>query len=208
MVAGLRQAIIDARRGADWLQSRPDMDPKRLGVAGISLGGVLAPLAAGADSRLKVVLTVVGGADVADLIWKSYTTRGIHKGLVQAGETYQSLERGMAPFEAGRWLHNFNPDNALMFNGRDDFIVRPWQAEDMAHALGGARIVWLNTGHYGPIFTIGDVEGTGGALSAVTLFPGRRPRSTRRTTCRPRPSSWASWSGARKSSARRLPGRC
>ena len=175
MVAGLRQAIIDARRGADWLQSRPDMDPKRMGVAGISLGGVLAPLAAGADARFKVVLTVVGGADVADLIWKSYTTKGIHKGLVEDGETYQSLERGMAPLEAGRWLHDFDPANALMFNGRDDFIVRPWQAKDMAQALGGARIVWLNTGHYGPIFTIGDVEATGARFLQSRFFPASPP---------------------------------
>ncbi|MBV9850968.1 MAG: prolyl oligopeptidase family serine peptidase [Armatimonadetes bacterium] len=175
MVAGLRQAVIDARRGADWLQTRPDIDPKRLGIGGISLGGVLAPLVAGADSRLTVVLTVVGGADVADLIWKSFTTRGVHKGLVQRGETYQSLERGMAPFEAGRWLHHFNPDNALLFNGRDDFIVRPWQAEDMARALDGARIVWLNTGHYGPIFTVGDVEATGARFLRSRFFPDAPP---------------------------------
>ena len=170
MVAGLREAVIDARRGADWLQSQPDIDPQRMGIAGISLGGVLAPLTAGADSRLKVVLTVVGGADVADLIWNSLTTRGIHKGLVQRGESYQSLVTGMAPFEAGRWLRHFNPENALLFNGRYDIIVRPWQAEDMAHALGGARIVWLNTGHYGGVFTESDVVAAGARFLQSRFF--------------------------------------
>lgn len=175
MVAGLRQAVIDARRGADWLQSRPDIDPKRLGIAGISLGGVLAPLTAGADSRLTVVLTVVGGADVADLIWDSFTTRGVHRGLVQRGETYQSLVTGMAPLEAGHWLRGFNPQNALLFNGRYDFIVRPWQAEDLAKALGGARIVWLNTGHYGPVFTENDVVATGAQFLRSRFFPDTPP---------------------------------
>ena len=41
MVAALRQAVLDARRGLDYLSRRPDMDPERLGAAGISLGGIL-----------------------------------------------------------------------------------------------------------------------------------------------------------------------
>ncbi len=161
MVAGLRQTVIDARRSVDYLQSRPDIDPRRLGVGGISLGGVLAPLVAGADGRPTVVLTVVAGSDVADTIWNSVFTRGIRQGLRERGYTFDDLRTQMAPFEAGRWLHDFDPQNALMFNGRDDFFIRPWAADDMARALGGAHITWLNTGHYGVAFTEQDVEAAG-----------------------------------------------
>ncbi len=164
MVAGLRQTVIDARRSVDYLESRPDIAPGRLGIGGISLGGVLAPLVAGVDGRPTVVLTVVAGSDVADIIWSSLFTRGIHTGLVERGYTFQDLQTQMAPFEAGRWLHGFDPRNALMFNGRDDFFIRPWEAQDMARALGGAHIVWLNTGHYGVALSERAVEATGAHL--------------------------------------------
>ena len=46
-VEAVRQAVLDNRRALDWLQTRPDIDPNKMGVAGISLGGILAPLIAG-----------------------------------------------------------------------------------------------------------------------------------------------------------------
>ena len=35
----LALTVWDDRRGIDYLQSRPDVDPARIGVAGLSLGG-------------------------------------------------------------------------------------------------------------------------------------------------------------------------
>ena len=63
---------LDNRRALDWLQTRPDIDPTSMGVAGISLGGILAPLIAGVDHRAKVLVTIVGGGDVSDLVYDSF----------------------------------------------------------------------------------------------------------------------------------------
>ena len=80
MVAALRQAVLDARRGLDYLSHRPDIDPQRLGIAGISLGGVLSGLTAGVDPRIRVVLTLVGGADFAKGFWDGLLTRRVPGG--------------------------------------------------------------------------------------------------------------------------------
>ena len=175
MVAGLRQTVIDARRSIDFLQSRPEINPKKIGISGISLGGILAPLTAGVDHRLSVVLTVVGGADIADTIWNSLFTRGIQRGLVQHGYTFHDLEVAMAPFEADRWLRHFNPHNALMFNGSEDIFIRPWAARDLSKAMGGAPIVWLDTGHYGVVLSIGAVEKTGAEFLRSRFFSDAPP---------------------------------
>ena len=145
----LRQAVLDARRGLDYLSRRPDIDPNRLGVSGISLGGILSGLVAGVDPRVKVVMTADGGADFARGFWNGLLTLRFRGDIRRRGYTFETFQETMAPVEASRWLHDFHPDNALMFNGRYDLIVRPEQAETLARALGGTPIVWANTGHYG-----------------------------------------------------------
>ncbi len=44
---------VPAAAAVDYLESRPDIDAERIGIAGISLGGYYAPRAAGFEHRLK-----------------------------------------------------------------------------------------------------------------------------------------------------------
>ena len=161
MVGALRQAVLDARRAFDWLEKRPDIDPTRMGVSGISLGGVLAPLIAGVDRRARTLVTIVGGVDVSDVVFDSFITSGLHPALLYHGVTFDSLKRDMAPVEPANWLHGFDPSNALLFNGRYDIFISPKQAHHLAEALGGARIVWTPTGHYGAVFAQEQIEAVG-----------------------------------------------
>ena len=151
MVGALRQAVLDARRGLDYLARRPDIDPQRLGIAGISLGGVLSGLTAGVDSRIKVVLTIVGGADFANDFWNGFFTRHYKDEIIQSGYTYETYLAAMAPIDASQWLpaRHFNPEDVLMIDGRYDLVIHPNQAKTLAKDFGGTRIVWANTGHYG-----------------------------------------------------------
>lgn len=175
MVGGLRQAVLDARRAFDYLQKRPDIDPARMGISGISLGGILAPLIAGADKRAGVLLTFVGGADVADIVWDDLQTRPIRLELDKRGYFYTKFKREMAPIDPANWLSGFNPENALLINGRYDIFVQPKQARRLARALGGARIVWSNTGHYGLGFRLDEVQKIGTAFLQSRFFPGEFP---------------------------------
>lgn len=51
-----RYFIWDARRSIDYLASRPDVDPTRLGAAGCSGGGALTTFIGALDPRLKLVI--------------------------------------------------------------------------------------------------------------------------------------------------------
>ena len=46
--------VVNVRRALDLLASRPDVDPQRLGVAGLSLGAETAAIVAGVDPRPRV----------------------------------------------------------------------------------------------------------------------------------------------------------
>jgi dienelactone hydrolase len=67
--AGFTPAAIEcwnAIRGIDYLQSRPDVDPERIGATGISGGGAATFWIAAADERIKAAAPVSG---MADLTW-------------------------------------------------------------------------------------------------------------------------------------------
>ena len=51
--------VYDLWRTADYLQSRRDVDPARLGILGFSMGGIQTWLAAGSDERYKVVVPAI-----------------------------------------------------------------------------------------------------------------------------------------------------
>ena len=48
--------ILDARRALDWLSARPEVDPARLGMTGISGGGQITFYTGAMETRLKAVL--------------------------------------------------------------------------------------------------------------------------------------------------------
>lgn len=153
MVAALRQAVLDARRGLDYLSGRQDIDANRLGVSGISLGGVLSGIVASVDPRVKVVVTLVGGADFARGFWNGLLTRKFRGDIRRRGYSFESFQQALAPIDAAHWQRPFDPADALLFNGRYDEVIFPEQARALSKVLGGAPIVWANTGHYGLKFS-------------------------------------------------------
>ena len=70
-VAGMRQAVLDIRQATAWLGSREEVDPKQLGVFGISLGGITSALAATAEPRFKNVCLILAGGDIGEVAWAS-----------------------------------------------------------------------------------------------------------------------------------------
>ncbi len=170
MKEALRQCVLDSRRSFDYLSRRPDIDPHRLGVSGISLGGVLAPLIAGVDKRAKVLLTFVGGADVGGEVWENIMFKGFRPEFRREGYNEDTVRIALADFDAARWLRGFDPHNALQFNGRYDTFVTPSKAKLLSRDLGGAPIIWSNTGHYGLHLSLARAETLGGQFLQSRFF--------------------------------------
>ena len=59
-VGAIAQAGEDIRRTIDLLASRPEINPERIGITGISLGGIIAAAAAGAEPRLHRAGLILG----------------------------------------------------------------------------------------------------------------------------------------------------
>jgi len=100
-------------RGIDYLGSRPDVDPNRLAVTGISGGGAATFWIAAADDRVKVAVPVSGMADLS-----SYVTNRVINGHCDCMFLYNTFEwpwTQIAGLIAPRPLLFVNSDNDAIF---------------------------------------------------------------------------------------------
>jgi dienelactone hydrolase len=78
---------LNGIRGIDYLIDRPDVDPKRLAVTGISGGGAATFWVAAADERVKVAVPVSGMADLP-----SYVTNRVINGHCDCMFLYNTFQ--------------------------------------------------------------------------------------------------------------------
>jgi len=64
-----RPLVVDARRALDLLAARADVDPRRIGVVGFSLGAQTAAVLAGDDPRPKAVGIIAGRGTTVAVYW-------------------------------------------------------------------------------------------------------------------------------------------
>jgi dienelactone hydrolase len=149
LLDAMAQTVTDIGRAAAWLRSRPEVDPGRIGLCGTSLGAFAAALAAGVyGGAFPRVLLVMGGGDVADVIWNGRETAKARAKLEAADWTQERLARELVPVDPLTWAARVPRGSVQMINGTRDDVVSPANARKLREALGGAAIQWYDAGHY------------------------------------------------------------
>ena len=108
--------------GIDYLVSRPDVDPERIAVTGISGGGAATFWVAAADERVKVAVPVSGMADL-----ESYVPNRVINGHCDC----------MFLVNTFRWpwtrIANLVAPRPMLFVNSDDDRIFPMDANDRIH---------------------------------------------------------------------------
>lgn len=131
LYALFRLTVIDLRRGLDYLQTRPECDPDRIGYVGYSLGGLMGAMLAGADPRVRAPALVMAGGDWRLLLGMSEVYPLPDKDEPQ---TFDSYLARMAPLDPLYWVGRISPRPVLIVHGDRDRVV-PTKA---SQALYGA----------------------------------------------------------------------
>ena len=150
-----KQAVADVRRIADILRSLPEVDDKRVGVLGVSLGAIIGSLAAGVDGRFDKVVLVLGGGSLKDIFFfGSDEVAPMRRYMRRQGIDKEKLGRLLATMEPLNYAHRIPKDRVLMLNGSRDEIIPPSCTRLLHKALGEPQIHWYNTGHYGAMLHV------------------------------------------------------
>jgi dienelactone hydrolase len=144
----MRQVVMDVRRAKAILASRPEIDPKRIGVTGISLGGIMTSLSAGVDGEFYRVAPVLAGGDLATLIFHAREMRDLRKVLESHGVDRDAAAKLLAPVEPLNFATRIDPKTCLMINAGQDEVIPKTATMDLWKAFGNPTLLWMPTGHY------------------------------------------------------------
>ena len=147
-----RRAVIDMRRGLDWLMSRDNVDPERVYITGASLGGMVSMLTYKADPRLKGGVFLVAGAGFREILvhienpdvrnFRLISNIGIAD-IDAAADTLLLVDPAALP--------DIWPRPVLMLNGTLDVIFPINEVIRAARSFDDVRLVWAKSSHFYPV---------------------------------------------------------
>lgn len=155
LLTGVPQTVVDVRRGLDYLVTRPNIDARRLGLIGVSLGAIMGTVVSGVDKRVKGTVLVSGGGDWAVIL--KYLAG--HKPKVGGrqitgtdGVDWTFVSAFLTPEDPLTFAPFIAPRAVLMVNGTKDTTIIPQAADELyqaATSVPGARVERhkLNAGH-------------------------------------------------------------
>jgi dienelactone hydrolase len=144
----MRQGVCDVRRAAAWLAGRTEVDPSQLGVTGISLGGIVASLAAANDPTINRAVLLLAGGDLGRILWEMPEAAKYRDLWLKSGRTQADFKAVTAPFDPLTYAHRLVGKRLLMMAGNVDEVIPPASAMALWDRAGRPPIRWLDCGHY------------------------------------------------------------
>ncbi len=129
--ATFRPLVVNARRAFDLLDARADVDPKRLGVVGYSLGGQTAAILAGEDRQLKAVGIVAGRGTQTTLYWiaRAHESLYFQAGTLDQVVPHAQLVALMRAAPGQPRVSWYPADHGMSLQAFDDQVA--WQAHEL-----------------------------------------------------------------------------
>jgi dienelactone hydrolase len=147
-VTAMRQGICDVRRALYWLSKRPGIDPGRLGVTGISLGGIISSIVAAADPAVRSGAFLLAGGNLSRILWGMPETARFRESWQGSGRDIADLKILTEPFDPLAYAERLKGKRLLMIAGKVDEVIPPESALELWKAAGRPPIHWYDCGHY------------------------------------------------------------
>lgn len=145
----MAQAVLDVRRTVDWIETRGEFKKGEVAVAGTSLGSLVAELAFAVDPRFVSGAFMLGGADIAGILWSSSRVVQQREALRRQGYSEDKLRKELVPVEPLAYLKKTDMRPTFIVRARMDTVIPPATSQALLDALGNPQVLMLETGHYG-----------------------------------------------------------
>lgn len=180
-----RLVVMRARQALDWLVEQPQVDPGRIGLFGVSAGGIVGASMLATDERIQAAVLVFAGGPMADVIVATSEDR------MQAHMAQVEREQGWSRAQIRQMLlanlrtdpivlaPRVRPEQVLMFLATKDDSVPTATQHALWEALGRPEKYELSAGHYtGFALFLPFIGHTSRAFlgKALGKAPGRRQR--------------------------------
>ncbi len=130
----ITQTVFDLRRAVDFIETRKELDHKRIGYYGISLGGIIGTVFCGVENRVKVPVVALAGGQL-NLLYEE-------NALSSEAKDFVSI------IEPLNFVKQISPRPFLMLNAKNDEIVPPAMSKLLFYAAKDPKeIIWYDAKH-------------------------------------------------------------
>jgi len=148
-VDNMRQSVMDIRRAKALLAALPEVDPDRIAITGVSLGGIMTSLAAGVDGTFYRVVPILAGGDLAAITFHARETRKIREACEAKGITQEKLAEMLQPVDPLTFASRIKPATCLMINAALDEVIPAETTAALRKAIGmPQQLIVPGVGHY------------------------------------------------------------
>lgn len=154
----LRQTVMDIRRAKALLAAMPEVDPDRISITGVSLGGIMTSLAAGVDGTFCRVVPILAGGDLATICFYSRETRRIREACEAKGIDRNQLAEMLKPVEPLSFASRIDPRRCLMINAARDEVIPAASTLALNKAIGTPTMLTVPVGHYGAMLFLPNIR--------------------------------------------------
>lgn len=139
------EAVEAAALGVTYLARRPDVDPARIVVLGVSLGGIFAVALGAHDPRASAVVLIYGGGDLGSLARRNLAATPWWMPSFVVGPLVRAYFGELEPLAHVALIA---PRFLLMAASRQDEMIPPSAARELfARAGEPKKLLWYATGH-------------------------------------------------------------
>lgn len=156
----LQEMVLDHKRVIDWLEVQEDLDCSRLGIFGVSMGGIKGAILLPLEERIKAAALGLCGGDLPYIL-----TRTTEPGLTKRREQ-ELKERGITLEESEKRLRKMihcdpityagyvDPRKVLLVLARYDDVVPYEKGVELKEKMGNPETILLPAGHYSAVLSI------------------------------------------------------
>ena len=154
-ISALNQTMDDITRTIDLLSNLPEVDKNKIGITGISLGGILSATVAGKEPRINRAAVLLAGGNLLKIIHHAKETSLLSSAIKNMPESERSkiIDKinEFDPLNYSSQLRKLASDNRLiMLNAAQDEVIPRECTLELAKAAGLEKsVIWFEgLGHY------------------------------------------------------------
>jgi dienelactone hydrolase len=150
-VSAVTQTVLDCRRATAWLVNRPEVNPKKLGILGTSLGSFVGGLTAAAEPRINSACLLLGGGDLVNAFYNHPKAEPFRKMNELLGGSQDSLKKLIDPIDPITYANELKTKNLLLIAASRDDVVPPEAMKKLWAATGRQKLIWFDATHVGAV---------------------------------------------------------
>ncbi len=132
----------------DLLVARAEVDPKRIGYVGHSLGANYGAILAGVEKRIKAFVLMTGSPSETENLRSSERPDIVATRESTPKHVFERYLKIMAPLDAGQYVAHAQPAALLFQFGREDEFITEKEATQLHQTASEPKLIqWYQTGH-------------------------------------------------------------